>query len=112
MSGEVRAETVGEWLGAVQPPPPKALLGRLRELMSPHADRPASEAPEACLQVGETRLKSLLAEGATDRESALDLLAIDALVTYAFEAAVHDPTRLEALADDAMARIAGIPEAT
>jgi len=54
----------------------------------------------------------MLSSRATDRGSALDLLAVDALVTYAFEAAAETPAELEQLANDAMTRIAEIPEAS
>ncbi len=104
--------TVAEWLDRVSPPPPPALRQRLRELLAPHAQRPAREAASACLQAGETQLASMLSSRATDRGSALDLLAVDALVTYAFEAAAETPAALEQLANDAMTRIAEIPEAS
>jgi len=104
--------TVADWLDRVSPPPPPALRQRLRELLAPHAQRPASEAASACLQAGETQLASMLSSRATDRGSALDLLAVDALVTYAFEAAAKTPDELERLANGAMTRIAEIPEAS
>lgn len=110
--GVPAGDTVAEWLRTVRPAPPPALLQRLGELLAPYAHQPAREAPSACIAAGTERLRTLLAEGATDRASALDLLTVDALVTYAFEAAVLEPDRLESLADDAMARIAEIPETT
>jgi hypothetical protein len=42
------------------------------------------------------------------RAQALDLLAADALLTYAFEAAADEPQSLVARADDAMLRIAEV----
>lgn len=102
--------TVAEWVDSLTPAPPPALLARLRELLAPHAGRPYGEAPDACLAAGEAQLAALLAEGATDRNSALDLLTIDALVTYAFQAAADRPEELEALTRAAMSRIAAIPE--
>ena len=104
--------TVEEWLDALEPAPPEALHARLRELLGAHLGRPVGDVPSVCLAAGEAQLATLLAERATDRASALDLLAIDALVTYAFEAVADAPERLEALATDAMARIAEIPEAS
>lgn len=103
--------TVGDWLAHLEPVPPAALHARLRELLHEHLGRPAAEVPEACVAVGEARLASLLAERATDRASALDLLAVDALVTYAFEAAADSPASFEQLATASMTRIAEIPEA-
>ncbi|MFN5580921.1 hypothetical protein [Gemmatimonas sp.] len=78
-------------------------------LLAGAASRPVREVPEACLEAGEELLDALLASGSTSRASALDLLAIDALVTYAFQAAADDPARLEERAAQAMARIAALP---
>lgn len=102
--------TVADWLARRTPPPPPALLTRLQQLLAPYADRPSSEAPQSCLAAGEWQLAALLAHGDTARNSALDLLAADALVSYAFEAAADAPETLEQLATDAMTRIAEIPE--
>jgi hypothetical protein len=63
---------------------------------------------EACLRAGEQVVESLLRDNATSRESAIDLLAADALVTYAFEAAADRPAELSSLAANAMARIAAL----
>jgi hypothetical protein len=104
--------TVADWLERLEPTPPAALHVRLRELLADAAARPASEVPSACLEAGEQRLRTLLSERATDRASALDLLAVDALVSYAFEAAAETPEVLEQLAEASMVRIAEIPEAT
>jgi len=45
------------------------------------------------------------------RAHALDVLSADALLTYAFEAAADEPSRLTARADLAMQRIAALAEA-
>ena len=103
------AGTVGEWLARLEPAPPAALHARLSVLLAGAASRPVREVPEACLEAGEELLDALLASGSTSRASALDLLAIDALVTYAFQAAADDPARLEERAAQAMARIAALP---
>ena len=104
--------TVAGWLEQLTPPPPPALHHRLRELLSADAHRPSADVPVVCLAAGEARLATLLAERATNRASALDLLAVDALVTYAFEAAADAPETMERLAADSMIRIAEIPEAS
>ena len=103
--------TVRDWLDLVEPAPPKALRVRLEELLAHHANRPVGDVPEACLDAGESLLEGLLASGSTSRETALDLLAVDALVTYAFQAAADDPERIESRATRAMARISALPEA-
>jgi hypothetical protein len=101
--------TVGAWLAEREPAPPPALAGRLRELLGAAAlASDAREAPEVLLRAGEAVLGRLLHEAASTRESALDLLAADALVTYAFEAASAQPGTLEARAGRAMAEIARV----
>ena len=102
--------TVGEWLGQVEPAPPPVLAARLREMIAAMADRPVAELPEVCLDAGERALDGMLRTGSTSRETALDLLAVDSLVTYAFQAAADMPERIEVRAMQAMQRIAALPE--
>ena len=103
--------TVGEWFDALSPAPPDGLRVRLSVLLQPFAQLPVEQVPEACLDAGERLLDALLASGSTSRATALDLLAVDALVTYAFQAGADDPARLEERAARAMARIALLPAA-
>ena len=110
-SVQAGVSTVGEWMARLDPVPPPALHRRLCELVATDADRPVGEVPEACLDAGERLLDALLASGSTSRATALDLLAVDALVTYAFQAAADEPARLEERAARAMARIAELPGA-
>ena len=105
----VPASTVGEWLARLQPTPPDALAERLRLALAPHIDEAVGRVPEACLSAGERLLDALLASGSTTRGTALDLLTVDALVTYAFQVAADAPERLEERAARAMARIATLP---
>jgi hypothetical protein len=102
------ASTVGEWIATVEPRPPKALATRLEGLLAPFAEQSVQRVPEACLEAGERLLDDLLASGSTSRATALDLLAVDALVSYAFQAASDDPGALDARAARAMARIAAL----
>ncbi len=102
-------DTVGGWLAALSPTPPAALVVRLQQVLAPYLDQPASTVPEVCLEAGERLLEALLASGSTSRASALDLLTVDALVTYGFEAGANVPDQLEARAVTAMRRIAALP---
>ena len=104
--------TVGEWLDELSPPPPPVLADRIRLSLQPHYARPFAELPDACLDAGEILLGQLLASGSTSRESALDLLTVDALVTYAFEIASTAPETFMNTASRAMKRIASFPAAT
>ena len=75
----------------------------MAELLSPV---PASgNIPLELLTAAEAALRSVLNAGSDSRASALDVLAIDALVTYAFEAAAAEPERIPALASHAMSRL-------
>lgn len=86
--------TVAEWLGQRTPAPPAPLATRLQQL-APEA--PAGVLiPEALLMLSALVLRRLLDEGETARDSALELLAADALATYAFEAQGESPDELEA----------------
>ena len=69
-----------------------------------------ASAADALLDSSEAAMQRLLVDGCLTRESALDLLAVDALVTYAFEAAADDPAAIEQRAQRALARIAALTE--
>jgi hypothetical protein len=99
---------IAEWLDERRPVPPPALRVRIDGALGESLYADASDAVEACLRAGELLAESLLRNNATTRESALDLLAADALVTYAFEAASDDPRALAARARQAMIRIAAL----
>lgn len=96
--------TLREWVSTREPAPPHALAERLDVLIAPH-DLDGADPADVLLDVALALLTDLLREGSTSRQTALDLLAADALVTYAFEAASDDPLRLDARAGAAMARL-------
>jgi hypothetical protein len=98
--------TVGEWLSARTPAPPAPLAARLRTVLSTRWSDRSSNAHEAALATAESLLAELLALDCAGRDRALDLLAVDAMVTYAFEAAAESPDTLSARATAAMAAIA------
>lgn len=100
--------TVADWLSSREPAPPSALTDRLRAALGTQASRDASEAADVCLAAGERLLSAVLENESASRECAIDLLAADALVTYAFEAASSDPSELAARASRAMTRIASL----
>ncbi|MBC8089290.1 MAG: hypothetical protein H7Z40_18655 [Phycisphaerae bacterium] len=104
-------QTVGEWFARLEPAPPPALGLELERLLTLHSARPVADVTEVCLETGERLLKELMSSGSTERATALTLLAVDALVTYAFEAASNDAGRIESRAANAMQRIAALGEA-
>jgi hypothetical protein len=99
--------TVREWLAHRTPVPPPALRARLDEALG-ESDAAADDVAEACLRTAERLIETLLRGECTSRESALDLLTADALVTYAFEAAGASPGDLVSRASGAMRRIAAL----
>jgi hypothetical protein len=97
--------TVRAWLRARQPAAPPRLAARVESALGDRCELPNTQAADACLDASVDLLRELLSRESAGRESALDLLAADALVTYAFEAAAQDPQTLATRADDAMRRL-------
>jgi hypothetical protein len=100
--------TLAKWLDARQPPPPPALRARIDTALGSHLNDDAVDLAELLLTAAERLVRTLLDENATSRGSALDLLAADALVTYAFEAQSDRPAELTRRAAAAMTRIAAL----
>ena len=97
--------TAAAWLDSRDPPAPSALRNRLLALL-PSELSPATALPVQLLAAGQRVLLTLLDGDCASRSAALDLLAADALVTYAFEAAADEPESLDGHARDAMRLIA------
>lgn len=102
--------TVADWIRARSPAPPPAFAARVIAALGDRADDDASRAAESCLDVAIALLGQLLDRDPLDRSQAAALLAADALVTYAFEAAADTPEQLDDRAADAMARLAALAE--
>jgi len=100
--------TLRDWLGAREPAQPSALARRIVELAAPY-EQASGDIAERCLTAAEQALSALLMSDVTSRRGAVDLLAIDALVTYAFEFASSEPARIPALASATMARLSSLP---
>jgi hypothetical protein len=98
------------WLDARLPEAPAALRGRIADLVAEHPEWETMPRQHALLAASEILMKDVLAAAPKDRDAALDLLAGDACVTYAFEAAADAPAELGALADQAMQRIAKLAD--
>lgn len=76
---------VRDWVAQRTPQPPAALVGRMFDFLGDDVASDASRTAELCLAAAERELRRLVDAGRFGRDSALDLLAIDALTTYAFE---------------------------
>ena len=98
--------TVGDWLRARVPAPPSPLAERLAEVLGARLSDDAGRSYESLLSAAESLLAELLALECARRDRALDLLAVDALVTYAFEAASESPDTIASRASRAMSEIA------
>ena len=82
----------------------------MRPALDAVATAGAARLDEGALDAALILVDSILSDGDGSRTGAITLLAADALVTYAFEAASEQPDRLEALAAEAMSRIATAAE--
>lgn len=99
--------TVADWLSQHDPMQPTALRERLQELLAADAGRPAAQVPEVFIRVGKRLLEQIVnTDEPGDRRNAADLLAVDALVTYAFQAAAELPAELDEKAGDTMIQLA------
>jgi hypothetical protein len=100
--------TVRDWIDARVPAPPAPLGARMAEALGEHTLNASTSPYDACLGAALHLLGDLLVPEALGRESAPDLLAADALVTYAFEAAAADVARIEDRASTAMLQLAAL----
>ena len=82
--------------------PPEELTTAMRRALD---DNPTPTAPEV-LEAAERLLDRVLRTDCESRESALDLLAVDALMTHALEIAAKDPKLLNEFPEQAMRRVA------
>ena len=98
--------TLREWLRQRAPTAPAELLARVHETLGPRCDMDAAQASALCLEAADELLRDLVTRPSAGRETALDLLTVDALATYAFEAASDNPESLSERAEVAMTRFA------
>lgn len=106
MSISVPSSPVSSFVARHAGTAPPALIARVQAVLAADDDAAALPAAEALLRAGEALLKAVLDDSEAGRAVALDLLAADTCVTWAFEAAADEPGSLPARAEAAMARIA------
>ena len=104
--------TVRQWIAGRSPRPPEALENRILALLGPAADDDVAATTDACLRAAAGALESLVRERRFEREDALELLAIDALTTYAYEyvAAAAPAADLESAARDGITRLGKVAD--
>lgn len=98
--------TIGAWLRARDPAPPEPLTARMLAALGSDALRDVGETGAVCLDAASRILDALMREERPGRESALDLLAADALVTCAFEVMGEGGEELDATTSQAMLHLA------
>ena len=105
--------TVARWLDERNGVVPPRLAARVVEALGNDAAARGSDgvAASVCVDAADALLRDLLARPSTGRDVALDLLTVDALATYAFEAAASNPTTLREHARIAAARFASAANA-
>lgn len=97
------------WIKAHAAEAPPALVARVTRLIESDAALEAMPTAEALVAAAEHLLGEVVKAGATSgREIALDLLAADSCVTWAFEAASELPSELAARAEAAMRQLAQV----
>lgn len=97
--------TVRAWLRERSPRPPERLSERIDAALGDRGDADRIHAEVACLDAADLLLREVLIRESSGRDSALDLLTVDALVTYAFEAAGERPESLQAHASRAIVQL-------
>ena len=88
--GSARGAALIAWLERRAEAAPVSLRPRLAESVRAAADSSDGSLVELSSRAGERLVARLLVQGCRSRSAAPDLLAADALVTYAFEAAAED----------------------
>lgn len=86
-----------EWLRARTPAPPRALAERLEQVLAAYPGEGVADAARVSELMSALGLATLAALAGRDPRSAdvaLDLLAADAFVTFAFEAAAEEGLEL------------------
>lgn len=98
--------TLSEWLDARTQRPPGALEERIRAALGPvlghNVEEGRGRTHHELLDAARSLLSPAPASESEGRRAAHDLLAADALVTYAFEIAAEDPDAIDSLAESAM----------
>jgi hypothetical protein len=81
-----------EWLASRSPTPPGRLAARLSAAIPAGPESNSPEAPGVLITAALAVLRQTITEPSDERNraAALDLLAADALITYAVEAAAED----------------------
>jgi hypothetical protein len=94
-----------QWIDTRSPIVPPSLAQRIGRALD-GADSSMVSVDAVMIDASMNLLDAMLGEPDDSRRGAMTLLAADALITWAFEAAADQPDRLDALSSSAMQRIA------
>jgi hypothetical protein len=97
-----------EWLETRRPAPPPRLLHRIVEVLGPDATADANA--DVLVGAAARLLRELTERPMLARDSALDLLTVDALVTYSLECAAASPETLVDATTSAIGRLGALVE--
>lgn len=100
--------TARAWVQTARPEAPAALTRRVLAVLDEHPEWDTLPTADALGEAGQALLRAVVARQAAavrDRSNALDLLAADACVTWAFEAASDAPAEIGERAQATMQRI-------
>jgi hypothetical protein len=96
--------TLRDWLAHREPSPPRVLQERVDALVMAVPEIPGDPAG-SLLAAAEAALAHLSRLPPDERATAIDLLAVDALVTYALECAAEAPEGIPGISERAMTRL-------
>ncbi|MDP9176850.1 MAG: hypothetical protein M3O61_04135 [Gemmatimonadota bacterium] len=99
-----------DWLASRTPSPPPRLAARLAAAVPASASSDSNDTSQSLIAAAAAILHETLDQPGNERNgtAALDLLAADALITYAVEAAAEDCEKLAALTDEMILRLAAV----
>ncbi len=99
--------TFSAWLATASPTSPPRLVAHVEAVVRAHPVPPDTPVDAALVGAAERLLASVIGEGGgAARERAVDLLAADACVTWAFEASADDVGTLPRKAHAVIAQLA------
>jgi hypothetical protein len=99
-----------EWIASRKPPPPQRLAARLDAAVPDITANGHDQIPGSLVDAASTILRDTLDHSSAGRNgtAALDVLAADALISYAVEAAAEDCERFAVLTDEMIARLSAV----
>lgn len=97
--------TASDWLARLDPAPPEELANAIRGALDQSESDPTAE---DLLHAAERLLEKILRSDCETRSSAMDLLAVDALMTQALLISSRDLNAPDDFAEQAMMRVTSL----